>query len=241
VAPGGILVYSTCTFATEENEERIAAFIRDHHNWTIEDCTDGFAPGVLLPDAPTDRTARLWPHRLAGDGHYVAVLRNDNNATQARVASSASGGRRGRRGPLGNDQPELAWRGFATTTIPDLAAMPATVRDGQVFAPLPKPAGLPDHILTRPGLPLGRVRPGRFEPAQALAGHMNKDRVVDGHDWPPDDPRWRAYISGAEVPDTGPDGWVLICAYGWGIGWARRRSNRLKNYLPPALRKHSRA
>jgi NOL1/NOP2/sun family putative RNA methylase len=236
VAPGGVLVYSTCTFATEENEERVAAFVRDHPDWTIEDCTEGVASGVLLGEAPTDRTARLWPHRLEGEGHFVARLRRDPDSGMPPVAAPAPGHRRRRTGPPDDDQPARAWRRFAATTVPDLAEIPVVVRDDRVFARLPRSSGLPNEMLTRPGLPLGRARPGRFEPAQALAGHLHQDRVVDACDWPTDDPRWRAYITGAEIPDAGPDGWVLVCAYCWGIGWARRRGNILKNFLPTTHR-----
>jgi 16S rRNA C967 or C1407 C5-methylase (RsmB/RsmF family)/NOL1/NOP2/fmu family ribosome biogenesis protein len=241
VAPGGVLVYSTCTFAAEENEERIAAFVRAHPGWAVEDCAAGFANGVLLDDVPTDRTARLWPHRLAGEGHFVALLRRDIDVVPERVAAPASGGRRRRANPPEDKQPALAWREFAATTVPDLAEAPLIVRDDRVYARLPQ-SGVPSDeklTLTRPGLPLGRARPGRFEPAQALAGHLDNGRVADACDWSAADPRWQAYLTGAEVPDSGPDGWVLVCAYGWGVGWARRRGGVLKNFLPRTLRSRS--
>jgi 16S rRNA C967 or C1407 C5-methylase (RsmB/RsmF family)/NOL1/NOP2/fmu family ribosome biogenesis protein len=234
VAPGGVLVYSTCTFAVEENEERIAAFVADHPGWTIEDCTQGFARGRRVGDAPTDRTARLWPHRLAGEGHFVALLRRD---ATPEPAAEAAGRERRRRARQPKPEPAAAsWRAFAKATVPELVDLPIVVRGDRVFARPATPSGLPDDVLTRPGLPLGRARPGRFEPAQALAGYLDADRVVEARDWTPDDPRWHAYVSGAEIPDTGPDGWVLVCAYGWGVGWARRRGNQLKNFLPQALR-----
>lgn len=247
VAPGGVLVYSTCTFATEENEERIEAFVRDHPGWTIEGSAiePSFSPGIAIGDAPTERTARLWPHRLAGEGHFVALLRRERAAAETlapepaapepgSARSTARTGKRRRTDPAEVREP-AAWREFAAATVPDLADAPVLMRDDRVFA-RPTRGGLPDELLARPGLPLGRIRPGRFEPAQALAGHLHKDRVAEACDWPADDPRWRAYVEGAEVADTGPDSWVLICASGWGIGWARRRGNVLKNFLPPALR-----
>lgn len=239
VAPGGVLVYSTCTFATEENEDRIAAFVRDHAGWTIEAAAidASFSPGVAVGDVPTDRTARLWPHHLVGEGHFVALLRRDPDAVPepAPVHPSARSAKRRRAEPDDSSDP-TAWQEFAAATVPDLADVAVILRDDRVFARPPQPAGLPDDLLARPGPPLGRIRPGRFEPAQALAGLLHRDRVGDACDWPADDPRWRAYVGGAEVVDDGPDGWVLICAGGWGVGWARRRGNVLKNFLPPALR-----
>lgn len=88
LAPGGTIVYSTCTFSPEENEAQIAEFLDKHPAFEVVP-VQGFSPG--RPDwlrAPwceevfSDRarlavagTARLWPHRLRGEGHYVAVVR----------------------------------------------------------------------------------------------------------------------------------------------------------------------
>ena len=67
--PGGRLVYSTCTFAPEENEETVAAFLEEHPEFCREDVA---APWFT----PVDTGAfRLWPHKLLGEGHFVAVLR----------------------------------------------------------------------------------------------------------------------------------------------------------------------
>jgi len=239
VAPGGVLVYSTCTFAVEENEERIAAFLADNPGWTIEDCTQGFAKGIRVGGVPTDRTARLWPHRVAGEGHFVALLRRDADAPAEPLAAAGGRDRRRRARQSTSESAAASWRAFAAATVPELLALPIVVRDDRVFARPATPSGLPDDALTRPGLPLGRARPGRFEPAQALAGYLDAGRVVEAADWAPDDPRWQAYVSGVEIPDPGPDGWVLVCAYGWGVGWARRRGNQLKNFLPPTLRSRS--
>lgn len=69
VCPGGRLVYSTCTFAPEENEEAVEAFLATHPDFTPEDVHAPWftrtAPGFY----------RLWPHKLLGEGHFVAVLR----------------------------------------------------------------------------------------------------------------------------------------------------------------------
>lgn len=93
LAPGGTIVYSTCTFAPEENEAMIAAFLKQNRDFTVVNIADtaGFAPGrpdwvrEMLPAQAeeteevleqTRGTARLWPHLLEGEGHYVAVLKH---------------------------------------------------------------------------------------------------------------------------------------------------------------------
>ncbi|KAA8756119.1 MULTISPECIES: RsmB/NOP family class I SAM-dependent RNA methyltransferase [Paenibacillus] len=93
LAPGGTIVYSTCTFAPEENEAMIAEFLNVNHDFVVMNIPEetGFAPGrpewvrQMMPEKAeeteavldqTRGTARLWPHLLEGEGHYVAVLQH---------------------------------------------------------------------------------------------------------------------------------------------------------------------
>jgi 16S rRNA C967 or C1407 C5-methylase (RsmB/RsmF family) len=80
VGPGGVLAYSTCTFAPEENEQQVAGFLAAHPGWEVGDIPwhEGFAPGRpdWAPGGPPDlaRTVRLWPHQVRGEGHFIAKL-----------------------------------------------------------------------------------------------------------------------------------------------------------------------
>nr|WP_296465788.1 RsmF rRNA methyltransferase first C-terminal domain-containing protein [uncultured Acetatifactor sp.] len=90
---GGRLVYSTCTFAPEEDEGSVARFLQRHEEFRIlpvekerlglESC-DGM-PDVLdgADSVPgLDDTLRLWPHRIRGEGHFAAVLEKDGAACE---------------------------------------------------------------------------------------------------------------------------------------------------------------
>src|SRR4030095_5700106 len=80
VRPGGVLVYSTCTFAPEENEQQVARLLAAHPDWELLEIPthEGFTPGRpdWSPDGPPElaRTVRLWPHHLRGEGHFIAKL-----------------------------------------------------------------------------------------------------------------------------------------------------------------------
>ncbi|MBM6382544.1 MAG: RsmB/NOP family class I SAM-dependent RNA methyltransferase [Paenibacillus sp.] len=104
LAPGGTIVYSTCTFAPEENEAMIAEFLNLNPDFTVHDIpeTAGFAPGrpdwvrQMLPETAektgavldqTRGTARLWPHLLEGEGHYVAVLQHRPETSTEQISS----------------------------------------------------------------------------------------------------------------------------------------------------------
>ncbi|HYT25458.1 MAG TPA: RsmF rRNA methyltransferase first C-terminal domain-containing protein, partial [Actinomycetota bacterium] len=189
VRPGGVLVYSTCTFAPEENERQVAAFLGAHGGWELLEIPwrPGFSPGRpdWSPGGPAElaRTVRLWPHLLRGEGHFVAKLgRRDGGAAPGpdgrdrpgRRDPSRAGGRRPRQpgGVL------AAWEAFsadALTRRPAPSSTPTGARAGARVVG-DRAYLVPDELIVpgdlrwlRPGLLLGRSRPGRFEPAHALA------------------------------------------------------------------------
>ncbi len=89
--PGGRLVYSTCTFAPEENEASVSAFLRAHPDFSIGRAfAPWFSPGrpdwISDPMPGLEKTFRLMPHRLLGEGHYCAVLRKSRRCTGRRTS-----------------------------------------------------------------------------------------------------------------------------------------------------------
>ncbi|MFC3748528.1 RsmB/NOP family class I SAM-dependent RNA methyltransferase [Paenibacillus sp. GCM10012306] len=87
LAPGGTLVYSTCTFSPEENEGSIATFLAAHSEFSVVPVggTGSFASGL----GELAGTARLWPHKVKGEGHFMAVLRHDGTAKPGAEISAA--------------------------------------------------------------------------------------------------------------------------------------------------------
>lgn len=82
--PGGTLVYSTCTFAPEENEGSVSRFLRKHPDFSIVTVekekmgfhgADGVPEYVEDPVPGLENTLRLWPQRIKGEGHFAAVLK----------------------------------------------------------------------------------------------------------------------------------------------------------------------
>jgi 16S rRNA (cytosine967-C5)-methyltransferase len=71
VAPGGLLVYSTCSLETEENDAQVERFLSDHPDWRLEPPTEGAVPASVL-DAGR---LRVLPQRHGTDGAFAARLR----------------------------------------------------------------------------------------------------------------------------------------------------------------------
>jgi NOL1/NOP2/sun family putative RNA methylase len=205
VAPGGVLVYSTCTFAPEENEGVVAHFLREHPDFHLEDARlhPLFAPGV--PDwgdqnPELAKTARLWPHLLGGEGHFLARFRRD----EGRLASPP----KEKVPPLSPGTLRLL-RAFLEEVGLEVTG-PVLDRAGHLYwipEDLPTLSGL---RAPAPGLYLGRVQKGRFIPAKALAHHLNPKRVrLPGLDFLPEDPRALAFALLEPVPAEAADGLYL--------------------------------
>lgn len=215
VRPGGRLVYSTCTFAPEEDEETVAAFLESHPEFTPEPVeAPWFVPGE-------NASYRMWPHKLLGEGHFAAVLRK----TQ---------GESGEAPACPGEKCPKAWKSFAKEldiTLPEGKAV--SFGQSLYWAPMELPE-LNRLKVLRPGLELGTERKGRFEPAHALALWLKTCAVAES--FPPESPEMKAYLHGDVVP-SGKKGWCLVQAGGYAIGWGKGDGSVLKNHYPKGLRR----
>ncbi len=215
VRPGGRLVYSTCTFAPEENEETVERFLRQHPEFSPE-CVE--APWFT----PAEHGSfRLWPHKLLGEGHFGAVLRKTGG--EEKNAATTAG-----------EKLPAAWQTFAKELgicLPDGKA----VFFGQSLYWAPE--NLPDLCgirVLRPGLELGEVRKDRFQPAHALALWLKTAKNT--LDLSASSEQITAYLHG-ETVKAPVSGWCLVTVDGYSIGWGKGTQNVLKNHYPKGLRR----
>lgn len=221
VRPGGRLVYSTCTFNRAENEGSVAAFLQRHPDFAPED----FAlPGV---GASRDGMLRLLPHRLRGDGHFVARLRRDGNPSPRRPAAV-------------HDDPAaralLRRLRDEVCDIPQwLEAMPLSLAgDCLVAAPRQAP-DLQGLRALSAGLPLLRAGRSHIQPEHPLA--MALSPALARRAAPLSDADAARYLAGQPLPADTPDGWTLVTCQGMPLGWAKAVGGTLKNRLPKGLRR----
>ena len=215
VRPGGRLVYSTCTFAPEENELAIREFLENHPEFEPESVyAPWFAPGE-------NGSYRMWPHKLLGEGHFAAVLRKKFGEEDAL------------REEPGQPLPRV-FADFAKEMNIRLPAGKALFFGQSLYwAPenLPELRGLK---VMRPGLELGEIKKDRFEPGHALALWL-KD-CANTEDLLPDDPLMAKYMQGDVIPSC-KKGWCLVRVGGYSLGWGKGDGNVLKNHYPKGLRR----
>lgn len=272
--PGGRMVYSTCTFAPEEDEEQIADFLSRHPEFSIVELPKEQIPeGISMAHPEWSRIAcpelihtfRIWPHKAEGEGHYLALLQKagadlsdsresgDFGADQADFLkkdtekSDKKGKKNDRKkktsassGKLGKEQLAL-WQEFENDTL--TAPVPCENPEGRILFGeqlYQLPAGMPDLAglrVLRPGLHLGTIKKNRLEPAHALALALDPENVRRRVDYPADSQEIRTYLGGGTLPcEASEKGWVLVCADGFSLGWAKATGGNLKNHYPKGLR-----
>jgi NOL1/NOP2/sun family putative RNA methylase len=239
--PGGVMVYSTCTFAPEENEMVIVLFLESHPKFELLEVS-GFNPGRpewANGDAQLSRTARLWPHKLRGEGHFMAKLRKtDGEEFEVALEEDKSNigvEPFGRKHALGK-----AWQEFARALGTPDNVNHTVFRDEVQILEFDTPA-LDGLKVIRAGLPIAQIHKDRLEPAHPLSHWFARGFAgVPALDLEPNDPLVAAFLHGdlLEV-DSDHAGWVLVRCAGLGLGWGKQVGSRVKNHYPKHLRSTS--
>ena len=215
--PGGRLVYSTCTFAPQEDEEAVEAFLARHPEFETE--------SVNAPWFQESRPGmyRLWPHKLLGEGHFAAVLRKMDCSEETADVNPDK--------PMPLPKAFLTFAKELDIALPDGQAV--TFGDTLYWMPPQMPALHRLRVL-RPGLELGALKKDRFEPAHALAlwlKHCKNEISLS-----PESKELAAYLHGEAIPCT-VRGWCLVKVGAYSLGWGKGDGNQLKNHYPKGLRK----
>ena len=283
---GGTLVYSTCTFAPEENEENIVWFLEQYPEFAAVDlpallkedmerfgfvsgnpswCGRGETDGPCGSPAAAGKTIRLFPHRVKGEGHFLAVLQKGGygagapaslgtgNPAGIMIQAETDAGRRKKKkggdsarngkAPAGTAQ-EL-FREFAEDALRTDIAAECGADAGSVFLSFgdelylePMGIPLPGLKVLRAGLHLGTVKKERFEPSHALALALGREDAARVFDMKADSGEAAAFLRGESIPcDPKEKGWTLMLVDGHSIGWAKASGGMLKNHYPKGLRK----
>lgn len=246
--PGGYMLYSTCTFSPEENEGTIAFLMEQYPEFEVvnalpnaETCRklglsyEGFDSGKpewVNGNEQLKNCIRLWPHRIHGEGHFIALLHKREGENTSYEAVSIREPNFPAKGRASISEEALEF--LDSVRIPYRKEQLAVHGDSLYLLP----EGLPDlkglRIL-RQGLLLGEMKKQRFEPSQALANALKTsdyDKIIRLR---ADDPNVIRYLKCEAIVPEGSfqDGWYLICVEDFPLGWMKIANNQFKNkYLP---------
>lgn len=251
--PGGMMFYSTCTFSPLENEKTITHLLKERPDMEVIPMEDyeGFAEGLTsyrgeVFDESCKLCRRIWPHKMSGEGHFMALL-HKKSGTQQQVQQTVSQSSiwwekcKG----LNKEQKAAAEDFFSHVNIAYDGKRIDVRGDNLYYLPAPKYDGRGLHFL-RNGLFMGEFKKKRFEPSQpfALALHAQDfDQVLD---FPADDERLSRYLRGETLDvsdliagEKKRKGWQLVMVAGHPLGFGKLVNNNLKNKYPAGWRKNN--
>ncbi len=243
---GGTIVYSTCTFSQEENEDVIEYFLKEHPDFTVV------------------KMERFWPHKQDGEGHFVAklvrrgeLLLEETVSTQDRTESIAKDSPEKRKSSGKKDNKKCKRSGgkenmellneFLDAMLTD--DMAEWIRNGKLVMFGDQLYRLPDIDvdlkglkIQRAGLHIGEFKKNRFEPSHSLALALKKSEAENTVELTCDDPQTNGFFNGLSImltkeqADKCKKGWVLVCVDGYPAGWGKVNGTQVKNHYPKGLR-----
>lgn len=250
--PGGVLVYSTCTFAPDENEGVISRFLKEHDDFAVEEIPydDVFVPGrpewISEPAKGLSHTMRLMPHKLKGEGHYIARLKKRGTRTAdiwAHTQEDVTALRKKKTAEGKKNKAENRWSGVQDFLTKEIGLSEDWLEKqhgrlemfGEQIYLVPKDMiSMRGMKIVRPGLHLGTEKKNRMEPshALALALHMEEtDRVAALTE-----EEAKRYLGGESLPYAAVKGWVLLAYEGYPLSFGKAANGQIKNHYPKGLR-----
>lgn len=244
--PDGFLLYSTCTFARTEDEDNIEWLLSQEADLELLELPlfEGACRGT-----EGQPVLRLFPHRIQGEGHFVALLHKKKASSQKAGQSDEKRQVSGRdtMPNYGNHKKELAFLEKDT----DFFCFESLIRhpfdrsrlmvkqDMVYYLPVGFDCSWKLRYL-RTGLLLGELKKGRFEPSQALAMVLQQREFANTVSFACEDERVLRYLKGETIALSSGEnvakGWCLVCVDGYPLGWAKCTGQTLKNKYYPGWR-----
>ena len=222
---GGYLVYSTCTFSKEENEDVISDFLARHSDFSLcdapEEIKKATAGGIEMPKA-----RRFYPHLSRGEGQFMALMqRSGGDAGRVTYRDGARA--------LTKEEDRAAREFFASCFDEMPRGRLISVGKNIFLAP---DFPIPPHSVFSAGIKVGEVEKGRLVPHHQLfsaLGDMMKRKIALASD----SADAKKFIGGETVPTTVSNGWAAVTIDGCAVGGAKVTDGVAKNHYPKGLRR----
>ncbi|BDZ30847.1 RsmF rRNA methyltransferase first C-terminal domain-containing protein [Lactiplantibacillus sp. WILCCON 0030] len=230
--PGGHLIYSTCTFAPEEDEQMMAWLLQTYPEFELEpiEKTAGMVdakPEWADGNPELTKAVRLFPHLMRGEGHFIAklVYRGAEEVKMPKLV----------RNNLKPEQRQLWEKYVAQSQLSGLEALVLQAHGDQLYG-IPAMMPVTRRLkIFRPGIQLGVFKKNRFEPSYALAlasADLALPKLAINHD------QWEQYVHGEtfSLATTEPTGFTVLTCAGLPVGFGKVVGRTVKNFFPKGLR-----
>ena len=251
---GGFLMYSTCTFSPEEDEGSVSFVLEEYPEMELVEIEgyEGFSAGALEAGNSDERfrkTVRIWPHKMDGEGHFMALFRKKGVLSEENAEYESAGVKRADKKALRKKQKNILNNTFNAEEkrifedflqridsyigFSDKKDMFEN-KNGKVYLMPVKEKELPRLKFLRSGLYVGELKKNRFEPSQAFALSVYGAGYKNSISLEPDDARLGGYFRGesltlSEEEQKLPDGIILVKAGKYALGFGKKTKGLLKS------------
>lgn len=218
----GVLIYSTCTFSKEENEDVIKYLLENTNASIIKIKSENdYSKAIEL-----DGAIRLYPFKFKGEGHFICLIKcNDEHTCNVRNNNK-----------LASKKDIDIYRKFENSCL-NIKLSGDFIKMGDELHLIPDNCFCLDKLkVLRNGIHLGTIKEKRFEPNHALAMYLKKENVKNVVDFDFKSKEIVNYLKGMTLDTTNKKGYILICVNGISIGWGKDDGRILKNLYPKGLR-----
>ena len=224
VKNGGRLIYSTCTFAKEENEENVIWFLENNPEFTLENINADFGICGLSGNEEIDSKVRRITPLNGGEGHFVALFRKSGESQNGFECFSEAI----------SPQSKKIVTDFLNDNFYSLPNGALYEKNNLVYL-VPAEAPMLKGDILRYGLLIGEMRKNRLEPSHALftAAGVKPKRIID---LSLEDERLYKFLKGEEISADGENGYTAVYATNVPLGFGKCSNGRLTNRYPKGLR-----
>lgn len=232
--PGGFLMYSTCTFSYDENEA-VVKYMTDTHDMEICSIPQlSMLSNGIGDDADIKKCRRIFPHMQNGEGHFAALLRKSVDAPDSEVnRKKISKNSKQTADPLLENAVQL-YREFEKKYLSHKYDGEFILFGSRLYL-MPEKINTDKLRIVRCGLQLGEIKKNRFEPSHALSHAAGSVVCRNSIELSLDSPILKQYMHGDVIPGNA-EGWCIITAEGYPIGWGKGSGGTIKNHYPKHLR-----
>ncbi len=234
VKDGGYLLYSTCTYSTEENEENVARFLKEHTDYSlipvneslIPHTSDGLAVNGLSAEE-AKKCRRFYPHKAPGEGQFIALMqRVTANSPKILYKDEAK--------PL-TKQEESAVMNFFRENLKEIPKGRLIKQaDSAILVPYDLP--IPKYSVFMAGVMVGEIKGARLLPHHQFFSSYGRN-FKNAENIKKDDLRISAYLRGEEIDASGSfSGWCAVMYEGVPLGGGKASGGKIKNHYPKGLR-----
>ena len=236
VKPGGYLLYSTCTYSPEENEENLGDFLSKNPDFALvkvkDELIERTRPAIRRYAENVENieyARRFYPHVSDGEGQFLALMQRDENANiKQRILYKDEAK------PLSKQESAVVAAFFKEALME--APRGRVVKVGENISVISHDCPIPRGSVFMSGVLLGEIKGTTLVPHHqffSAYGKLFKSKI----ELTRIDERTEKYLAGEEIDaDTNLKGWCAVFFEGAPLGGGKASGGKIKNHYPKGLR-----